>query len=269
MLLIYAVSLSPKYRFETEVTGDSFMMWKPGQLHDISYGKRKKQSGNRRKWNMVTKRVPVQYARLIHQFLLEIELAKHSKAHEILRRQTYAEKVLDEFGVELNRFRGVESDFRSKVLTPILQRQLNGIPDPQGPAIRRALDPKHGKPSIGAVTKLYLGIDPLDPAHIHSYRHNLVYIREAQWHLAIILGKADGGSEEDFIITLKHHDCIQKKMKTSSRPEGGGFPRWNEVEVAAVVEEELDDWFERELERVVRIISLCMFQALMVLHLSI
>ena len=248
ILLIYVILLSLKYHFEAEVTGDSFMMWKKGQLHDISYGKRKKQSGNRKKWNMVTKCVPVQYARLLHQFLLEIELAKHSKAHEILRRQTYAEKVLNEFGLELNRFCGVESDFRSKVLTPILQCQLNGIPDPQGPAICRAFDPKHGKPTIGAVTKFYLGIDPLDPKYIHSYRHNLVYIREARWHLAIVLGKADGKSEEDFIITLKHHDCIQQKMKTSPRPVGGAFPKWNDVEVAAVVEEELDDWFEAELE---------------------
>ena len=262
IILIYAVSHSPKYRFEAEVTGNSFMMWKKGQLHDISYGKRKKQSGDKKKWNMVTKRVPVQYARLLHQFLLEIDLAKHNKAHEILRRQTYAEKVLDEFALELNRFRGVENDFRSKVLTPILQRQLNGIPDPQGPAICKVFDPKHGIPTIGAVTKLYLGIDPLDPRYINSYRHNLVYIREARWHLAIILGKADGKSEEDFIITLKHHDCIQQKMKTSPRPEGGEFPRWNDVEVAAVVEEELDDWFEAELERVVSTISAFALQPL-------
>ena len=140
VLLIYAVSLSPKYRFEAEVTGDSFMMWKEGQLHDISYGKRKKQLGDRKKWNMVTKHVPVQYTCLLHQFLLEIQLAKHNKAHKILRQQTYAEKVLDEFGLELTRFCGAENDFHSKVLTPILQRQLNGIPDPQGPAIHKVFN---------------------------------------------------------------------------------------------------------------------------------
>ncbi|KAF9779586.1 hypothetical protein BJ322DRAFT_1024452 [Thelephora terrestris] len=249
---VYYVS---KYRFDAEVTGDSFMTWKEGQLHDISYGKRKKQSGDRRKWNMVTKHIPVQYARLLHQFILEIELAKKNKAHEILRRQTYAQKVLDEFGLELNRFRGAEHQFRSKVLTPILQRQLNGIPDVHGPAIRRALDPQNSKPTIARVTAFYLGMDPLDPKYIPSYRHNLVYIREARWHLAVVLGKIDGKSQEDFAITLSHHDLIQNNMQRSSRPTGGGFPRWNDVEVSAVVEEELDEWFDTELGRVPNLCS--------------
>ena len=40
------------------------------------------------------------------------------------------------------------------------------------------------------------------------------------------------------------------------------FPKWNDVEVAAVVEEELDDWFEAELERVVSTISTFMLQSL-------
>lgn len=229
------------------------MKWKAGQLHDIFYGKRKKQSGQRKRFNMVTKRVPVQYARLLHQFLLEIELAKHTKAHEVLRRQTYAQKVLDEFGLELDRFRGPENEFRSKVLTPILQRQLNGIPDVHGPAVRRGIESRNGKPTIAQVTQFYLGNDPLAPGMKHSYRHNLIYIREARWHLAILLGKVDVKSEDDFTVTLQHHDCIQQRLKRSRKPNTNpkGFPVWNEVEVAAVVEEELDEWFDTEVNRVV------------------
>ena len=87
--------------------------------------------------------------------------------------------------------------------------------------------------------------------------------------MAIVLGKANGKSEEDFIITLKHHDCIQQKMKTSPRPVGGVFPKWNDVEVAAVVEEELDDWFEAELERVVSTISTFMLQSLIFLFIYV
>ena len=235
------------------------MNWKDGQLHDIYYGKStKRPGGERRKWNMVTKRVPVQYARLIHQFILEIELAKHTKAHEVLRRQTYAQRVLDEFGLELDRFQGVEQDFRSKVLTPILQCQLHGIPDAHGPAIRRGIDPKNGTPTIAQVTKFYLGLDPLSTCTIPSYRHNLVYIREARWHLAIVMDEADPTSFADYKITLSHHDTIMKTLKQSKKPVHGGFPTFNDVEVATVVEEGLELWFDKELKRVVcvRLISI-------------
>lgn len=232
------------------------MKWEDGQLHDVYYAKyTQRPGGTFRKGIMVTKRVHVQYARLVHQFILENTLAKTYKAHEVLRRQTYAQKVLDEFGLELDRFRGVEAGFRSKVLTPILQRQLRGVPDVHGPAIRRGIDP-NGSPTISDVTKFYLGRDPLEIRTIPSYRHNLAYIREARWHLAIILGRADGTSSSDYDVTLAHHDAILNHLKNSPKPRPGTFPVYNEMEVAVVVEEGLDEWFDQELKRVVSMTSL-------------
>lgn len=229
------------------------MKWGEGQVHDIKYGKaRKVANKNTRKLTLNAKRIPVQYARLVSQFMCEDALARNFTAHEALRRQTYAQKMLDEFGRELDKFKGNAGDFRSKCFTPVLQRQLRGIPDAYGPTIRRGIDPKDAKPTIAQVTRFYLGNDPLAVVTIPSYRHNLIYIREAKWHLGVVLGNMRIDSSDHFLDSVDEHDLIWEAMKTSTRRYVDKFPVFNKVEVAAIVSTDLQEWFAEELSKVVR-----------------
>ena len=130
--------------------------------------------------------IPIQYAQIVHQFLVEKEHGTANPTHESLHRQTYVEKMLDAFGVELDAFKGEESQFCSAVLTLVLQCQLQGVPNVYGPSIRNAIAPVCGaaephtsRPTILQVTNFYLRINPLDPKYIQTYRWNLIYVREA------------------------------------------------------------------------------------------
>ena len=80
---------------------------------------------------------------------------------------------MEAFGEELEEHkeltsRGpVTSAWRSTVLTPILQRQLQGVPDAYAPSLDAGvgLDDKDGEGglTIAAVTEFYLGSDPVHP----------------------------------------------------------------------------------------------------------
>jgi len=200
---------------------------------------------------MKTTIIPIPYARIVHQLKLEAKHGDEDLGHESLRRKTYAEAMLDQFGWELDTFQGTAADFRSKVLTPVLQRQLKGVSDAYAPSIRYAIAPPTGKPTISEVTTFYLGNDPLDPRYIPSYWRNLVYIREARWHLGILMGKISMESREDFNLSLSTHDIIMETLAQLRLPVSRGVPLFNEVEVAAIVHENLETFFERELSRVV------------------
>jgi hypothetical protein len=201
---------------------------------------------------MRTKMIHVQYARIVHQLILEDIHGAADQGHESLRRRTYAQTVLDFFGQELDRSRGPAAQFRSKVFTPILQRQLKGVSDAYAPSIAKAINPPDGEPTISQVTTFYLGNDPLDPISIPSFRRNLVYIREARWHLGILMKKVSVKSVEEFERSLHHQDVIAQGLKGSPRPPTRGIPPFNEIEVAAIVEEGIEDFFERELLLTVR-----------------
>jgi len=251
LTLICGVS-SPSFRFQCDVTLESFMNWTNGQLHEIKYGRtRKSRKKQRLIWNVKTTRIPVPYARIVHQFLLEDQHGKVDTGHESLRRWTYAQKMLDEFGKELDAFEGTEAQFRSESLTPVLQRQLKGVPDDCARFIRNAIAPHDAKPTISQVTSFYLGLDPLDPIHIPSYRRNLVYIREARWHLAILMGKADVRSIEDFNCTIYNQIDLMNVLKNSPPPCVPGVPPFNEAEVFTIVYGLIEEFFEVELSCVV------------------
>ena len=67
----------------------------------------------------------------------------------------YARHVLNEFGKELNLFRGKEEDFRSKV-NPILQCQLHGLSDPYAPPIASQISTSGKEVTIVDATMFYL-----------------------------------------------------------------------------------------------------------------
>ena len=255
--LIHMVVLSSRYRFKCTITLSSFMKWTSGQLHGIEFGKTRKVPKKKRWiWTMKLRRIPVPYARVVHQFLLEIEHGKADMGHESLRHRTYAEKMLDMFGEELSSYHGSEADFRSKVLTPVLQRQLRGVPDTYAPAIRHAItqNPKK-QPTISQVTSFYLGNDPLDPQCIPSYRRNMVYIREMMWHLGILLGQVNVKDVSEFNRYICNNDLIVESLQGTRLLAPRGIPKLNEMEVAAIYVNGMEGFFAKELDKVVLIFS--------------
>ena len=213
---------------------------------EVKYGRVKKLVNKKKwQWDMKPAFIAVQYARLVHQFKLEITHANADTGHESLRRQTYAQTILDAFGEELDDYHGFPIDFRSKVFTPVLQRQLRGVSDSYAPSIRTAIAPSTSKPTISQVTSFYLGNDPLDPRCIPSYRRNLLYIREVWWHLGVLMGKYSVKSVEDFNRTMDIHDVIIEALRGMGSPDPRGIPKLNEVEVATIYADGLQDFFRR------------------------
>jgi len=250
--LIYASIIRPRYRFECLVTVDSFLSWTAGQLADIKYGKtRKRPRKDSYTWKLKPARIPVQYARIVHQFILEDSHGSVDTAHESLRRKTYAQRMLDELGFELDAFEGTAAKFRSAVLTPVLQRQLRGVPDAYAPSVQAAIGRYGRPPTIAAVTTFYLGVDPLDPRCIPSYRRNLVYIREASWHLSVVMGATDPKSKRAFRESLISHDAIMEALRAMPGRDERTVPPFTEAEVQMLVSSGVHTFFEKELRRVV------------------
>jgi hypothetical protein len=128
------------------------------------------------------KKVPAAYRRVISQLTAEVRHATIHTGHEALRRCSYAMETLDAFAKELSSTRSITAAFRSKILTPILQRQLQGIPDHYTPAVSGVIASDHETVTIGDATNFYLNEDPTHPQCIPGYRRNLIYIPEMMWH---------------------------------------------------------------------------------------
>lgn len=195
---------------------------------------------------LVEKEIPAGYCRLISQLSAEITHAALHSGHEALRRCSYAMEVLDAFGTELSSVRSMNADFRSKVLTPILQRQLRGVPDHYTPGVSCAIASDGKVVTIADATEFYLREDPLDPKWIPSYRRNLIYTPEMRWHLGVILGIATVGNEEDYNDVRSRHDLLMKALKTQT--DDHDHTTFSATEVFVLVEEELEGYFEDELE---------------------
>lgn len=88
-----------------------------------------------------TRHIPQGYCRLIHQLICETQLGKAWHAYEAERRMFYATKVMDAFIEEIKPFNreGPGAGWRSKVLTPILQRQALGISDVYSWSVNRGI----------------------------------------------------------------------------------------------------------------------------------
>jgi len=130
------------------------------------------------------------YRRVLFAFLQEIGMVcrKELPVDECGFRGRYLAKVLDSFVKELEHhqrksesflspeagvdFNTVEPHlFRSRVLNPILQRQLRGIPDNEPEMVKKAVGT-----TIGAAQDFYLSLDPLHPNLARRMLKNLLYI---------------------------------------------------------------------------------------------
>jgi len=196
------------------------------------------------------------YVHLVHQFMAEDLHGQADDGHEVVRRMGYAQHMLEAFGKELEGFEGAAEDFCSKVLTPVLQRQLCSIPDSYASVVRDCLATDlGGEVTIANATCFYLGNNPLNPAWIPSYRCNIIYIRDAFWHLAVVDGSVTIGDFTDFNIVIDNYDIVMEAMKKKVEENGSEgedddqsrIPDLSVVEVMAIFHVSLQDFFEPEL----------------------
>ena len=230
------------------------MNWKQGELRRIEIGVAKKRR-NRIEPEIVytVKQIPAPYDRIICQLIAEEEHGNIHISHEAVRRQRYAQQVLDLFAEEINAYRGLASRFRSYVLTPILQRQLLGVHDAYRPSVSDAVGCGSRNPTIGQVTEFYLTVDPTDAALIGSYRYNAVFIPEVRWHLGIVVGIFRLGDSSSYNRIKEHHDDLMAVLRAESEEDvdSNQVPLFSEAMVKVVIDEGLDLFFGSELGRVV------------------
>lgn len=198
--------------------------------------------------------IAIPYYRLVVQLLTEVNHGVYNRAHEAQRRASYARRVLEAFAAELEDNDQISvpgpiaSAWRSKVLTPILQRQLQGVSDAYAPALDAGVSPDEGGDddddsvegdlTIAAMTKFYLGADPVHPANIPHYVRNLVYNREMRWHLAVMTGRKSVESEDFFKQTLDNQDFLLEAPDEISMEPDVFLPR----ERAVLATEGILDW---------------------------
>lgn len=239
------------YSYLCTTTSDQFLNWKKGQVKEIQVGKHEKRRGKGKKAaSMVwTKReIPVIYVQLVCQLLLEDLHGETDPSHESLRRQSYARQVLDAAAKDIRQYKGPGAKFRSKILTPILQRYLRGVPDGYTPSIRAAIAEGEGEPTIADATQFYLAEDPVDPTHIPHYRRNLIHIVESRWYLGVLLGKIKLDSATDFKRIRSNHDEVMGALADESDQEDDEEDdrplSFSKTEVEIIVDEGLDEFFE-------------------------
>ena len=205
--------------------------------------------------------VPIIYIQLIAQLLAEDFHGDYNDGHEALRRQSYARRVLDEVGKEFmkyfkewNRTRNF-AGIRFRVLNPILQRYLRGVPDAYTPVVCAAISGADA-PTIREVTEFYLSKDPVDLTAVSLYHRNLLYIPKSRWHLTILMGKADLKDASHFDKVRINHDNIMEALAADdgSSTTPGEESELVKVEVRAIFDEGLQYLFRVQLRRVVRIL---------------
>lgn len=205
--------------------------------------------------------IPAPYDRLISQLAAEAMHGQSNSSHEAQRRWEYALEILNLFGQEYTWYKRVRQPpplavFRSKVLTPILQRHLKGVHDGYTPKVRSTINPGKDEPTIEDATRFYLQTDPTDPKWIPLYRRNLLYIPEARWHLAILrkVPLSGDSSIPHFDKVRANDEAIMESLAAEGHKEfdDNGIPLLSLVEVRAIFDENLELWFAEELQKVVR-----------------
>ena len=255
------ISLSRVYYYDCKITPDSFLTWEENETVKVRFGK------GRCEEDWATRMLPRPYIRLICQFQAEDEHGDYDNTYEAQRRQSYARRVLDQLGMELERFNGPGNHFRSKVLTPILQRHVCGVSDSSGLGVYYAIPRPDDDISITHATAFYLRNDPVDPRNAPTLRRNLIYIREARWHLeTLIRGNVYGRNlysatiiNQNYLMASLHKAPPQPQaaMSPTNIPP---FTKW-EVLMILLQEPGLEEFFHEELSAIasVRNISLTPF----------
>ena len=261
------LTLAPRrnYNYVCAIDFNTFMSWEKGEVHEIKVGQwRKRPNKASYALSHMTYKIPAAYHRIVCQLVAKDMHADGQGSHESLRRQTYAREILDGFGDELKELKHSNlppADFRSWVLTPILQRQLNGIYNGYGPSVHVGIARKGKELSILDVTRFYLQDDPTDPIFIQTYRRNLLYLPNPRWHLGVVMGKEYGSSQaaiDHYKKVMDNHYAIMLdlEMEGHKRYDNNNIPLLSYVKIKCIIDEGLEDFFKEELQNVVRDISL-------------
>ena len=203
------------------MTASKFLNWEDGELWEIEVQKLAKRSQGKKTtadtWRKL--KLPAVYVQLIYQLLAEDRHGNDNDGYEALRRQSYARQVLDQAAMEIREYTGAAKDFRSAILTPILQRYLWGIPDSYTPVICAAVAKGNEEPTLADATKFYLRMDPVDHTYLPQYRRNLLYIAESRWYLGTLLDNFDVTSDNDFNKTRINHDAVMESIANEANED--------------------------------------------------
>ena len=244
---------SPVFMLRCKLTTRGFLSWRRGELREIEVGRTPPQG---RKGKQVakpvytTQEIPAPYDHIVSQLLCEEAHGEADHGHEARRRQTYAQRVLDAFWKEIKEYDDEPEMFRSKVLTPILQRQLWGVQENYSPMVRAGVRNGEGNPTIKDATKFYLKDDPTDPEWIPSYRRNLLHIPEARWHLGLIMGVSKLGCPEAYNTVRHNQDLLDAKVDDSN-VDNERVPLLKVLDLQVIISEHLETFFHQEMDLVV------------------
>lgn len=195
--------------------------------------------------------IPAPYDSVIGQLLAEIQLSVENNFHEGRRRETYAIEVLNAFGAEIWQYSGPPQAFRLKVLTPILARIFRGVSDAYLPFLNTAISGVDGvAPSMEQVVRFYLGHDLADPAHINTYRRNLLFLPISRWYLGCLMTRYAAEDAVDYYMRCQdNHDNILEFLESLKEPpcRPGELPLLSKVEAHAVAKEQISNWFLPEI----------------------
>ena len=170
---------------------------------------------------------------------------------EAQRRSSYAERMLEELGKEIWSAKVMGKGFRSMVLNPVMQRHRFGVPADYTRIVTRVVSGLR-EPNIQDATVFYLGHDPVDPVIINSYRRNILYIPEAQWHLCVVLQVFALSNPQTFHDVHTNTDSIL--LDRYNNPPGlakrdpYGVPAYTATEANVIPHEGLDEFFRDELD---------------------
>ena len=252
------------FDFGCVLSAADFMRWNKDELREVTVKTLIRRKGIKDPVSHEKAyQIPAAYHRIVSQLGWEIDFGKTHDTHEGRRRLTYARGVLDAFGIELEQRKDTTElamiGFRSAVLTPILQRQLAGVPDAYTPFVRSAIKGKqYADVTIKAATEFYLTRDPTDPSNIPIYHRNLLYIPQARWHLGRLMENTTvelSAKEvrQYYELILDNHDIIMLALREGYKGQDKhGYPLLTQAEATAVVEEGLKVFFADELAELVR-----------------
>jgi hypothetical protein len=158
---------------------------------------------------------------------------------------TYAQKIIDALVDELTERGPTQGDlrWRSRVLNPILQRQLHGYMDHEPQMLATEFGDLEGEALKKAVNTFYLSRDPLHPSEQFSFREGVLYVTQARWGLAV-------SSDVTKLWDSSHYKLCMKNTCSLLRHLGEGGKDITDVEAAVIMEEGIVDHFVQLYEEV-------------------
>lgn len=245
---------SRRFYVQCTTTIHTFVSWTKDELRPFRLGTKVTRRDGSEDITYQDHLILAPYDRVLCQLAAEDSHGDTNTSHEACRRQCYAQRVLDEFALEFTAYRGTPTDFRSVVLSPILQRQLRGVQDSYLPCVNGAIGGSPSDPTLEQVTNLYLGIDPTDPELAASYRRNILFVPEARWHLGTVIGSFSTADIAMYNRVRANQDLLMSWLKECGEDDDDTEPIvFSPLMVTIVKDEGLDLFYGRELSLVVRI----------------